>query len=158
MLVGLAGTILPIIPGLGLIFIAYLAFGFYDQWAHYGNLVMILVGGLTLLSIVLDQLASMIGAKKLGASKAGMLGSFVCAIIGLVFFSLPGLIIGAFVGAVVFELIFNHQEMDSALKAGGGALLGLLMGAFFKFIIAVILILAFIYLVLIKAPLESLMG
>jgi uncharacterized protein YqgC (DUF456 family) len=149
MLMGTAGTILPIIPGLVLIFVAYLGFGFWDQWAHYGLGTMLTVGGVTVLSIVLDQLASVIGAKKLGAGKAGMVGSFVFAIIGLIFFSLPGLIIGAFGGAALFEMIFNHKELGLALKAGGGALLGLLVGSFFKFLLALVLTLAFIWLVLI---------
>jgi uncharacterized protein YqgC (DUF456 family) len=147
MLLGLAGTILPIVPGLVLVFLAYLGYGFYDHWTHYGLTAMLIVGGLTLLSIALDQVASVIGAQKLGAGKAGMVGSFVCAIIGLVFFSLPGLIVGAFGGAVIFEIIFNHKELEPALKAGGGALLGLLMGAFFKFLIALILTLYFVWLV-----------
>ncbi|MDR2368386.1 MAG: DUF456 domain-containing protein [Deltaproteobacteria bacterium] len=149
MLIALAGTLLPVIPGLPLIFAGYLVYGLYDGWAHYGLWTMVIVGGWVAVSVALDQLATVIGAKKMGAGKAGMIGSFVFAIIGLIFFSLPGLIIGAFGGAALFEMIFNRQELSQALKAGGGALLGLLVGAFFRFLIGLVLTLSFVWLVLI---------
>jgi uncharacterized protein YqgC (DUF456 family) len=111
---------------------------------------MIIVGFIVVICQVLDQLASVVGAKKFGAEKAGMIGSAVCAIIGLILLNIPGMIIGAFAGAVIFEMYFNKQELNMALKAGGGALLGLLVGTLFKFMIGFALTLYFIYLVLIK--------
>jgi uncharacterized protein YqgC (DUF456 family) len=112
---------------------------------------MITVGAVVVISLGLDQLSNVIGAQKLGAKKAGMIGSAVCAIIGLIILSIPGLIIGAFAGAVIFEMVFNHQEVKMALKAGVGALLGLLVGTLFKFIIGLVLTLYFIWRVLIVA-------
>jgi uncharacterized protein YqgC (DUF456 family) len=144
-----AGTVIPVVPSLPLSFLTFLGFGLYDDWQSYGLKTMIVVGAAVALTLALDQVSSMIGARKLGASKAGMIGSAVCAIIGLVFLSLPGLIIGAFAGAVAFEMIFSHQELRLAMKAGGGALLGLLVGTMFKFMLSVVLALSFVWLVLI---------
>ncbi|MDR1656417.1 MAG: DUF456 domain-containing protein [Deltaproteobacteria bacterium] len=148
MLVGLAGSILPILPGLPLIWAAYLGFGLFDHWEKYSLTTMLVVSIVVILGVIFDQLASVWGAKKFGAGKAGMIGSFVGGLAGLIFFSLPGLIVGAFAGAVVCERIFNGQEMKKAFSAGAGALLGLLCGAFGKFIVSSILILAFIYFII----------
>ncbi|MDR1871293.1 MAG: DUF456 domain-containing protein [Deltaproteobacteria bacterium] len=147
MLVGLAGSLLPIVPGIPVIFVAYLGYGFYSGWASYGLGTMVIVGAVVALSVVLDQLASMMGAKKFGGGKAGMIGAIVGAILGAIFFNLPGLIIGTFGGAAVFELIFAKRDLNDALKAGLGALLGFLASTLFKFMVAVILIIFFIILI-----------
>ncbi|MDR3204654.1 MAG: DUF456 domain-containing protein [Deltaproteobacteria bacterium] len=150
MIVGCLGSILPVIPGLPLIWGAYLVFGLYEGWASYGLWMMIIVTLVIGGSLALDQLATVIGAKKFGAGKAGMIGSVVCALLGLIFFNLPGLIIGAFGGAVVFEMIFNKTEFNLALKAGAGALLGFLCGSLFKFVVGAILTGVFCFLFLVK--------
>jgi uncharacterized protein YqgC (DUF456 family) len=139
------GSVLPVIPGLPVFFFVYLGYGLFDKWRAYGSAALIVVGAVVVLSLVLDQLAAMLGAKKFGANKAGMIGSVVCAFIGVIFFSLPGLLVGAFLGAAVFEMAFNKMELKDSLKAGGGTLLGLLVGGLFKFMIGTVLTLAFIY-------------
>ncbi|MDR2140499.1 MAG: DUF456 domain-containing protein [Deltaproteobacteria bacterium] len=148
MLLGLAGSVLPILPGLPIIFGAYLGYGFFTGWAAYGWLTMVIVGVLVALSLVLDQLASIVGAKKFGAGKAGMIGSFIGAIVGLIFFNIPGLILGTFLGAALFELIFANRGKLAAFKAGIGALLGFLASSLFKFMLGVILILFFVFKVI----------
>ena len=79
----------------------------------------------------------MVGAKKLGATWRGIVGAVVGGLVGM-FFSLPGIIIGPFLGALVFELIGGYK-LKSAAKAGGGAVLGLLAGAVGKFAICVLM-------------------
>jgi uncharacterized protein YqgC (DUF456 family) len=143
MLTGLAGSILPILPGLPIIFVGFLGYGIYSGWAAYGLGTMIAVGAVVVVSVILDQLASMVGAKKLGAGRAGMIGAIVGAIVGVIFFNIPGLILGTFVGAAVFELILANRELWDALKAGFGALLGFLASSLFKFMMGVILIAIF---------------
>jgi uncharacterized protein len=69
----------------------------------------------------------MVGAKQLGASSRGVFGAVVGAVIGL-FFSLPGILFGPFLGALVFELA-GRREFKDAARAGLGATLGLLAGA-----------------------------
>ncbi|MDR1487876.1 MAG: DUF456 domain-containing protein, partial [Deltaproteobacteria bacterium] len=103
MLIGVIGTVVPVLPGLLLIWITYLVYGFFSDWEAYGLTTMIVSGVIVLISFGLDFLASSLGAQKFGAGKAGVVGSIVFAILGLIFFSLPGLIIGTFLGAVVFE-------------------------------------------------------
>ncbi|MDR1545750.1 MAG: DUF456 domain-containing protein [Deltaproteobacteria bacterium] len=150
MLVGVAGSLLPILPGLPLIWLAYLAFGLYDGWQSYGRLAMIVVGLTVAASVVLNQVASLVGAKKFGAGRAGIIGAVVCAILGVIFFSLPGLIIGTFAGATLFEMVFARKELKGALAAGTGALLGFLCGGLCNFMLALAATGAFVWLVLMQ--------
>ncbi|MDR1085666.1 MAG: DUF456 domain-containing protein [Deltaproteobacteria bacterium] len=148
MLVGLAGSFLPVLPGLPIIFGAYLGFGLYSHWQYYGQGTMIFAGAVVVISIALDQLAGIVGAKKFGAGRSGMIGAFLGAVIGVIFFSLPGLILGTFLGAAGFELVFAGRDVSSSLKAGTGALLGFLAGSLFKFILGLILTVLFILKIL----------
>ncbi|MDR1922184.1 MAG: DUF456 domain-containing protein [Candidatus Adiutrix sp.] len=145
MLVGLAGAILPVLPGLPIIWAAMLGYGFYSGWAHYGLPAMVITGLLVAVSVAVDQLASVIGAKKFGASRPGMIGSFAGAIVGVMFFNIIGLIAGTFLGAMVCEIIFEKRDLKAAVNSGAGALAGFMAGGFFKFTMGVVLIGYFIY-------------
>jgi uncharacterized protein YqgC (DUF456 family) len=146
MLVGLLGSVVPILPGLPVIWAAYLGYGFFDGWESYGLATMIVTGLVVALSVALDQLASMWGTKRLGGSKAGMIGSVLGGLAGLILLSLPGLVLGAFGGAVVFELLYSGQELKESLMAGAGAILGLFCGGLAKFALGSILIMAFVWM------------
>lgn len=145
MLLGLAGTILPILPGIPIMWVAMLGYGWYSDWAYYGLATMIVTGLIVILSLVVDQLASVMGAKKFGATKAGMIGSVVGAILGAIFFSLPGLILGTFFGAMAFEMAFSRQDLKNSLASGTGALLGFLAGSLFKFMVGFGFLVYFIF-------------
>ena len=90
---------------------------------------------LTIGSVALDTWASLYGAKRFGASWRGVLGALIGGIVGI-FFSLPGIIIGPFLGAMVFELMGGYK-IDKASRAGLGATLGLFAGVIGKCIVCV---------------------
>jgi uncharacterized protein len=138
MLIGLIGTCVPGIPGAPLILAAAVGHKliFPEKSASYFALALLVL--LTILSLVLDFLGTLLGAKKLGATWRGMLGATLGAIIGL-FFSLPGLILGPIIGAFVFELASGRAWKESA-QAGAGAMLGLVLGALGKVICCVIMV------------------
>ena len=96
---------------------------------------------LTVVALVFDFLAGWFGANKFGATWRGAMGAVLGGIIGL-FFGLPGIIIGPFVGATLLELS-GGREWKPAAKAGLGATLGLFAGIVGKFSINVIMILLF---------------
>jgi uncharacterized protein YqgC (DUF456 family) len=128
-------SIIPGFPGTPLVLLVAVAHRLYFGVAGVNNWVL---GGLvllTLLSIVFDYLASMFGAKKLGASWLGVLGAIVGGLVGI-FFSLPGIVLGPFLGALLFEFASGRQFKPAA-KAGVGATLGLLAGALGKFAIGI---------------------
>jgi uncharacterized protein YqgC (DUF456 family) len=130
MLIGLAGSILPGLPSTPIVLLAAVGHRLYFKDTGPGNLVLVLLAGLLLLSLVMDYLATMYGAKKMGATNRGVVGAMLGALIGL-FFNLPGLIVGPFIGAFAFELAGGRETRDAA-KAGAGATLGLFAGALGK--------------------------
>lgn len=130
MSVGVAGSILPGIPSTPLVLIAAIGHKLYFGATGAGWVTMTLLIGLTLLSILMDYLATLVGARKLGATWRGTVGAVAGCLIGL-FFSLPGVILGPFLGATAFELAGGRSWNESG-RAGIGATLGLLAGAIGK--------------------------
>jgi uncharacterized protein YqgC (DUF456 family) len=128
--VGLAGTILPILPGVPMIFIGLWLAAWIDGYERVGGFVMGLLGILTLLSVVIDFAASAMGAKRVGASPRAIWGAAIGSIVGL-FFGIPGLLLGPFAGAVLGELS-ARKGAGQATKAGIATWLGLLFGTLAK--------------------------
>ena len=124
---GLAGSVLPGIPGTPLVVLAAVAHRLYFGATGASNTALVIIVLLMLLSIVMDYLASMYGAKRLGATWRGVLGAVVGGLIGI-FFAIPGIILGPFVGALLFEMM-GGREWKEAARAGLGAVIGLLVGA-----------------------------
>ena len=127
---GLLGSLLPGLPGTPLVLLAAIAHRLYFGAAGVSNLVLGLLVAFTLLSLALDYAATMLGAKKLGATRRGIVGAVVGGVMGL-FFAVPGILLGPFLGALVFELT-GGRELKASARAGLGATLGLLAGAIGK--------------------------
>jgi uncharacterized protein len=138
MLGGLVGSVIPGLPGTPLILVAAIGHRLYFGAASANNWVLAGLVVLTLLSFAFDYLASMFGAKKLGATWRGITGAVVGGVVGI-FFGLPGIVIGPFAGALLFEMVAG-REFKPAAKAGFGALLGLLAGAAGKLAICIAMI------------------
>ncbi len=149
MLVGLAGVVLPIIPGVPIIFGAALLYALLTGFSTISGQTLIVFAILTVASMVLDWAASVMGVKKMGGSYAGMIGAFIGMIVGLLLpgVGIIGFIIGAFVGAYAMELLIN-KDSRVALRAGLGSFLGFLAGGLMKFVIGAIIIGVFIWQVL----------
>ena len=149
MLFGLAGTILPIIPGVPIIFVAIVIHTLLTDFSVISGQAIVVFAVLTVASLLLDWLAGSLGVKRMGGSAAGMIGAFVGMIAGLM---IPGaglfvFILGAFAGAVVFEMLAG-KESKTALKAGLGSFIGFLAGTVIKFAIGVVMIVYFIWMII----------
>lgn len=127
---GLAGSILPGLPSTPLVLIAAIGHKLYFGETGVAWWVMGILVGFTLLSLVMDYLASIYGAKRLGATWRGAVGAVVGGLIGL-FFNLPGILLGPFAGAALFEMAGGRNFKESS-RAGLGATIGLLAGAIGK--------------------------
>ena len=141
MLIGLIGSILPGLPGTPLVLVAAIGHRLWFGAASINNAVLITLVLLTVVSLVFDFLATALGAKKFGATWRGVVGAVLGGLIGL-FFSLPGIILGPFIGATLFEML-GDKQFKVAAKAGAGAVVGLILGVVGKSAICVIMILLF---------------
>ena len=126
-LIGIAGCILPAIPGPPLSFLALLLLSFAKNWEPFGVAFLIIMGVLAVLLIILDYVIPTVGAKKYGASKYGIWLSIIGMILGLVFIPPFGVFIGAFIGAIVGELMAGKKG-QTALKVGWGVFIGNMVG------------------------------
>jgi hypothetical protein len=131
---GFAGLILPMIPGIPLVFAGLVLLAWAENFAYVGWVTLTLLGVLALASYGVDFLATALGAKKFGASPRAIWGAAAGTLIGL-FFGLPGLILGPFLGAVTGEFS-GKSSLRAAAHAGVGATLGLLFGALLKIALA----------------------
>lgn len=130
MLVGVAGTVLPALPGLPLVFAGMLLAAWAGGFEQVGPAMLVVLGLLTVLSLGIDFLAAALGAKRVGASKLALVGAVVGTFAGL-FFGPIGLLAGPFVGALAGELI-HVREVAQATRVGFGTWLGIVVGTALK--------------------------
>ena len=136
MLLGIVGSFLPILPGPITSWIGLLVLHFTEAIPiNWTFLIITLVFALAIW--LLDYIIPAIGTKKFGGSKAGMIGTTIGLIIGLIFLGPFGIIIGPFLGAYIGERM-NNNNTKTATKAAFGSFLGFLTSTFIKFIVAVI--------------------
>ncbi len=124
-LVGLIGTLLPVMPGALLVFLGMFAGAWADDFSRVGWAVLGVLAILTVLFYVLDFLAGAYGARRLGASRWGVVGAILGALVGM-FFGFVGVVVGPFVGAVVGELLARRGLLEAS-RAGAGAWIGLVL-------------------------------
>lgn len=129
-LVGLAGVILPALPGLPLVFAGMLLAAWAGDFQQIGWVTVVLLGALTALSVAVDFFATLVGAKRVGASGKALLGAAIGTLAGL-FFMPIGLFAGPFVGALLGEL-WHSREIAQATKVGLGTWLGIVLGVVLK--------------------------
>ena len=123
---GMVGCILPVLPGPLLSLCALILLSWIKNWQIFGQTFWVLMGAVTVLLMLLDYVAPALGAKKYGASKRGLWGSVIGMIIGIFFIPPWGMIVGAFIGALVGELA-SGKSGRNALRAGWGILVGNVM-------------------------------
>jgi uncharacterized protein YqgC (DUF456 family) len=140
MLIGIIGCLVPVLPGPPISF-AGLILLHLSRFGNFSPTALLTLGGIALVVTLLDFIVPVWGTKKFGGSKYGIRGATIGLVIGL-FLGPLGLIIGPLLGAFVGELIFK-DNINYALKAGFGSLLGFLTGIGLK--LAASLIMAFYF-------------
>jgi uncharacterized protein YqgC (DUF456 family) len=133
-MIGVAGAVLPALPGVPLIFVGMLLAAWINGFKLISVFTVVVMGILTVLAIVVDYVAATLSAKRAGASKQGMIGAFVGTIAGL-FTGLWGLVFMPLVGAAIGELI-AHKDMFQAGKVGAATWFGMLIAIAVKLAVA----------------------
>jgi uncharacterized protein len=139
--VGLVGAIVPTLPGIPLIFGGIWLIGGVDHYRHVGLWWLLGIASIGAVGLTLDLLAGALGAKRVGASKQAVAGALAGTVIGL-FFGLPGLLLGPFVGAVLGELAAGNSVLRST-QVGVSAWLGLIFGTIIKLVSSLMMVVLF---------------
>lgn len=143
MIIGLIGEVLPGVPGMILIWVAALAYAISNHFQSIGLTTIILLIAIWLIASAVDHLATFLAAKKMGVSWWGIVGALLVGFAGLIFFNVIGLIIGSFLGAVIGEY-WQKRQIFSAVKAGGGMLLGFVIATALKIGMAISMLAIFV--------------
>jgi uncharacterized protein YqgC (DUF456 family) len=128
--IGVAGTILPAIPGVTLVFLGMLLAAWIDDFARIPVWLVVVFGVLTAIAWAVDYLAAAAGAKKAGASKLAVIGAMIGTVAGI-FTGFVGLLFMPLVGAAVGEFI-AQRDVRRAGTVGVATWLGLLVGTAVK--------------------------
>lgn len=145
-LAGIAGSVLPALPGpplswIGLLILYTMPNIKFDYWTLGITFVF------TLIIVILDYVIPAQGTKRFGGSKYGIWGTNIGLIVGLLAPIPFGFIIGPFVGAFIGELIYDQNDSKRALKAAAGSFIGFLASTFIKFVFCMILLGIYIHTV-----------
>jgi hypothetical protein len=135
---GIAGLLLPALPGAPLILLGLVAAAWAEDFAYVGWGWLALLAAIAALTYAVDFAATALGAKKFGASPRAVFGAVLGGLIGL-FFGPFGILLGPFVGAVLAELSLR-RDFEAAQRAGFGATLGLLLGGAAKIALACLML------------------
>ncbi|OGQ11517.1 MAG: hypothetical protein A2026_02160 [Deltaproteobacteria bacterium RBG_19FT_COMBO_46_12] len=134
-LLGLAGSVLPVLPGPTLSFIGLFLVALIRHFSPpLTPTLIIFMLIITIAVTVIDYFIPLIGAKRYGTSKWGIYGSIVGMILGA-FFSPLGMLLGALIGAVSVEWMVSRKEKQ-ALKAGWGIFIGSIFGSILKLVVS----------------------
>ena len=142
MFIGLLGVLLPLVPGVALIWLVALVYAIAEGFKNIDPITMIVLSVIALPGITADIWVSSLGAKAGGASLWSIVASLVGGVVGFLVSTLPGAIIGALVGLMAVEL-FRAKDWRQALKASGGWIAGWLLSAVVQIITGVIMIAIF---------------
>lgn len=137
-IVGVLGIFLPVLPSTPVIFLGALIYSYSTGFTVFVLKDLLIMAGLVILAEGMQYLFSMIGAKRFGASKLGVIGGMIGLIVGLVTLGPVGLVLGPFVGAIFFELI-RGRVFHQAVRVGIGSLFGVLGGTLMTLIIALVM-------------------
>jgi|ERR1700676_2508441 uncharacterized protein YqgC (DUF456 family) len=129
---GLIAAIVPALPGIPLIFAGIWLIAGLDHYHHLGLWWLLGIALIGAIGLTLDLLAGALGAKRAGASPRAVSGALVGTIVGL-FFGLPGLLLGPFMGAVLGELTAGNSILRST-HVGVGTWIGLIFGTIVKMV------------------------
>ncbi len=124
-LVGVVGTILPMLPGAPLVFLGLLFGAWADDFEKVGWIPLTILAILTAFTFVIDFIATKIGVEKTGASSLATLGAMIGMVVGI-FFGFFGVFAFPFIGAVLGEFIIKKDAIQAG-KVGLGTWLGMVI-------------------------------
>jgi uncharacterized protein len=147
MLIGLAGTVLPALPGTALVLAGAALGAWIDDFTRVSGFTLAVIAALAVLSWVLEYLAGVMGARRVQASRQALLGAALGTVVGL-FMGLVGVLFMPLVGAALGEYLARRDELQS-LKVGLATWIGMLLGMLAKVALAFMMVGLFVAALLI---------
>jgi len=135
---GIAGALLPMLPGIPMLFGGIWLAAAVDEYQHLGWAWLVAIGIVGAVGVAMDFVAASLGAKKIGASPRALWGAGIGTTIGM-FFGIPGLLLGPFIGAVGGELWSGKSVLRSA-HVGVSTWFGMLLGIVAKAVLSFIML------------------
>lgn len=145
LIIGLIGDIIPGIPGTPVSYLALLLLHWSDR-ISYSPQFLVITGFICVIITVLDYVVPVWGTKKFGGTKAGVRGSTIGLIIGILVLPMLGIVLGPFgilgilggpfVGAYVGEKMGGTPD-NRAWRSAFGSFIGFLAGTFMKIVYTV---------------------
>jgi len=141
--IGMAGTIYPILPGALAIYAAFFVYGLFLSFEPFGFFFWTLQTLIVVVLFVADYAVSAWGVKRFGGSRASIIGSTIGLIIGPFVIPAFGLLLGPFLGAVIGELLVG-TNLEKSTKVGIGSVVGLFTSVVVKVILQLLMIILFV--------------
>jgi len=139
MLTGLAGVVLPILPGMPLVWLGLFVYALVTGFETISVAAVVVFFVVMVLALALDFFAPMLGARKYRASRLGMFGAFVGFFVGLAVLNFWGIILGPFAGALIGELIVGRRP-GLALNSAWGTFVGFVAGTLLRLVVVLAMI------------------
>lgn len=139
---GLVGAILPALPGIPLIFAGIWLSAGVDHYRHLSLGWLVVIAVIGAVGVGLELLAGALGARRIGASRRAVWGAFLGTVLGM-FFGLPGLLLGPFIGAMLGELSAGNSVLRSS-HVGVNTWIGLIVGTMMKLICSITMLAVFV--------------
>jgi uncharacterized protein YqgC (DUF456 family) len=139
---GIVGTAL-LMPGVPVVFAGMLLAAWADDFRVIPLWAIGVLAALTVLALAIDFVATLLGARRVGASRHALVGAALGTLVGL-FFGIPGLLLGPFLGALCGELL-HGRDLAQASRVGAGTWIGMIAGAVFKLALCFVMLAVFVF-------------
>ena len=146
-LLGLAGIVLPALPGTALVLAGIVVGAWIDDFTRVGWFAIAIITALAVLSWVMEYAAALLGAKRAGASRQAVIGAAIGTVVGI-FMGLVGVFFMPLVGAAIGEFI-ARKDHGRALKVGVATWIGLMAGMLAKVVLAFMMVGIFVVALLV---------
>lgn len=146
-IIGILGCFLPIIPGPPISYLGLILVYFSDKGDNMTTRFMVIWLIITIVATVLDYVIPAFYTKRFGGSSAGSKASLVGMVIGIIFFPPLGMIVGAFLGALIAEILVDGKSFSDSIRPAVGSFIGFLAGTGVKLIASITM---FIYILFVR--------
>ena len=146
-LLGIAGSVLPVLPGPILGWFGLLSV-YLSSWVPVNRYVLGITLVLSVAIFILDYIIPSMGAKRYGGSKKGATGATLGMIAGLLLPIPLGFVIGAFAGAFIGEIIHQHNDLKRAWRSAVGSFMGFLTSTGLKLLVSLFFLGLYVYLLI----------